>query len=67
MYRQRMRPSAVRPEMAMPMWSSILKTLRWYEESSEGARFNVAMTACVSLCKYDDDFKVNIIREIVMF
>lgn len=39
------------PEIAIPMWSSILNTLRWYEDSSDGARFRAASTTCVSLLR----------------
>lgn len=50
MYLHSERPSPVRPAIAMPMWSSILNTLRWKEDSSDCERFSVASTTCVSLC-----------------
>lgn len=50
MYLHNTRPSAIMPASAMPMWSSILNALLWYEESSDSERFNVARTTCVSLC-----------------
>ena len=44
------RPSETRPEIAMPMWSSILNTLRREEDSSDEERFSVATTTHVLLC-----------------
>lgn len=41
------RPPAVRLAMVTPPWSSILKTLRWWEERSEPALLTVASTAWV--------------------
>jgi hypothetical protein len=42
-------PSAVSPDMAMPMWSSILCSFFWKEASSLGDRFRPASTTCVLL------------------
>ena len=50
MYLHSERPSDTRPEMAMPIWSSILKTLCREELSSELARFSVATTTQLLLC-----------------
>ena len=52
MYLHSDRPSDTRPEMAMPMWSSILNTLRSEEDSSDDERFRVATTTQVLLCMH---------------
>lgn len=43
-YLARERASAVRPEMAMPMWSSTLKIFFWYDDSSFAERLSAART-----------------------
>ena len=43
------RAPAVKPEFAMPTWSSILKSFFWWVESSEELRFGVHSATCVLL------------------
>ena len=51
MYLQSTLPSAVNPEIAIPIWSSTLNTLRWKEDNSDSDRFSVARTTWVPLCQ----------------
>ena len=44
MYFTSWRPSAVRPDMPMPMWESMGKSFFWWEERSLAARFKLAST-----------------------
>lgn len=44
----KLRPSAVRPEMTSPMWSSTRKHFCWCDASSEGERLSAAITTCVA-------------------
>ena len=37
--------SAVSPDMAMPIWSSTLKSFSWYPASSEGSFLRLPSTA----------------------
>lgn len=48
---QRLLPSEMSPEAAMPRWSSTLKIFCRDDVSSESARFKVASTTCVLLCR----------------
>lgn len=48
---QRLRPSEMSPEAAMPRWSSTLNIFCRDDVSSESARFKVANTTCVLLCR----------------